>query len=439
MIPKIQTQIAKTAPPPPGLPIYGRLNPATVSFMGQTNYASTLEEKRFIFGIKRQDRRHHIYVVGQRNIGKSKLLELLIRQDIASGYGLMLIDYQGSLTKGVLDFIPQKRMEDVVYLDPADAEHSLIFNPFSGVDFKIQFIKDLTEIMKDFFGSLWMPRIDHLFRFACLALLDYPGARFSEIMNLLTDESFRLQVVKYIKNDLVKNFWEIEFSKKWLPQFETEAIRSLIDKLSQFFSHPAIRQIFNHQENKINFEEFIENKKIILVSLSRNKLGEENAAILGSIFLMKLRLAGIARQSLNESQRQDFYVYIDGFNNLALPIFENFLAEAHLGGLNFTITHTSLTQLSTKTNVSLLSNIGTLIIFRVSGEDALRLETALMPVFKARDMINLASGEFYIKMIIDGETFDPFSSRTLKVLPPSQPSYHEQIIELSRKKYTGVV
>jgi len=437
-MPKTPIQIAKTAPPPPDLPIYGETNPQKVSFIGQTNYASTLEEKRFIFGIKRSDRRNHLCLLGQKNIGKSKLLELLIRQDIAFNKGLLLLDGRGELVKEILDFIQKEKIEKVAYLDPADNQYPLSFNPFSGVKFKIPFIEDLIETMKIFFGSFWTPRLDHLLRFSFFAILERNDGHFSQVIDLLTNKDFRKQTISQLKNNLIKDFWQNQFPQKWLLKFETE-LDIVINKLSQFLSFPALGKMFEASENKIDFEDLIKNKKIILIPLSKNKLGEENAAVLTSMFLMSLRLAALNRQSFEENAREDFYVYLDSLENFSFSILKNLLQEAHLGSLALTISQASLSYLPPEVRTAFFNNIDNWIIFRLSIEDAERVEPLLAPVFKSQDLLNLSAKEFYIKMLIDGRLSDPFSARTLKVLKPLKPSFRTQIIELSRKKYSRVV
>jgi len=427
----------KLAPPPQELPIYGKIKPEECSFFGRTNYEAALEEKKFVFGIKRIDRRRHIYVIGKTGVGKSKLLELLVRQDIAYGHGLCFIDPYGDVIEEILNFISQERINDVVLIDPADIQYPISFNPLANIEssFKHQLTQGLIEVMKKQFGANWTPRLEHVFRFTCLALLDYPYATMRGMISMLTDRNYRQHVVNYIEDDTVRRFWVIEFAD-WSEKFDTDAIIPLINKLSQFLSDPMLRNIFGQKENKIDLEYLMNTNKIILINLSKGKLGEENSSFFGSMFITKIKQAGIARAVIPEVKRKDFYIYVDEFHNLVTETFENLIPEVRKYGLCLTLAHQFIGQLLPRVQASVLGNTGTIIVFRVGGEDALKLEAEMTPIFAAKDIINLGIQQFFIKATIDGETYDPFSAETLKVLPPTHPSYREEIIKQSRQKYT---
>ncbi len=430
-------QIIKYAPPPPELPIYGQVDPADVSFIGRTNYVASLEEKKFLFGIKRVDRRRHLYIIGKSGVGKSKLLELLIRQDIGYGYGLCLMDPHGDVIDAILDFIPEERMKDVVLIDPTDLDHPASFNPLQNIDpsFKHQLAQGLIEVMEKQFGANWTPRLEHVFRFTVLALLDYPHATMRGMISMLTDRNYRQKVVEYIDDDMVKRFWAIEFAD-WSEKFDTDAIIPLVNKLGQFLSDPLLRNIFGQKENKINLEELMNQKKIILINLSKGRLGEENASFLGAMFITKIKQAGMARASVPQKDRHDFYLYVDEFHNLVTETFENILSEARKYGLCLTVAHQYMGQLIPRVQMAVLGNVGSIIVFRVGGEDAVHLKPEMAPVFDVKDMINLGMQEFYMKMMIDGESYDPFSAETLKVLEAPHRSFRKEIIEESRRRYT---
>ncbi|MBI4086143.1 MAG: type IV secretion system DNA-binding domain-containing protein [Candidatus Liptonbacteria bacterium] len=430
-------QIIKYAPPPPELPVYGRVGAADASFIGRTNYVAALEEKKFIFGIKRIDRRRHLYIVGKSGVGKSKLLELLIRQDIAYGHGVCLIDPHGDVIEAMLNFIPEERINDVALIDPSDTLHPVSFNPLANVDpmFKHQLAQGLIEVMEKQFGANWTPRLEHVFRFSVLALLDYPHATMRGMISMLTDRNYRQKVVEYIEDDMVRRFWAIEFAD-WSEKFDTDAIIPLVNKLGQFLSDPLLRNIFGQKENKIDLEKFMNEKKIILINLCKGRLGEENSSFLGSMLITKIKQAGMARTVLPESERKDFYLYVDEFQNLVTATFENILTESRKYGLCLTVAHQYMGQLISLVQAAVLGNVGSIIIFRIGGDDAVKLKPEMAPVFDVKDMINLATQEFYIKMTIDGEAYDPFSAETLKVMAPAHPSYRERIIEHSRRNYT---
>jgi hypothetical protein len=430
-------QIIKYAPPPPDLPTLGRVDPGDVAFIGRTNYVASLEEKRFVFGIKRVDRRRHMYIIGKSGVGKSKLQELMIRQDIAYGHGVCVIDPHGELIEDILNFIPEERIEDVCIIDPGDVEFPSSFNPLSNIDptFKHQLTQGLIEVLRKQFGSNWTPRLEHVFRFTVLALLDYPHATMRGMISMLTDRNYRQKVVEYIQDDMVKRFWAIEFAD-WSEKFDTDAIIPLVNKLGQFLSDPMLRNIFGQKENKIDIEKLMNEQKILLINLSKGKIGEENSSFFGSMFLTKIKQAGMARAKLEPKDREDFYLYVDEFQNIVTDTFENILSEARKYGINLVIAHQYIAQLLPKVQQAVLGNVGSIVTFRVGGDDATKLKPEFAPVFDVKDMINLGVGEFYIKMTIDGESYDPFSGETLRILPATHPSYRQKVIDASRRKYS---
>jgi len=429
-------QIIKYAPPPPDLPTLGKSDPSEVVFIGRTNYVAALEEKKFVFGIKRIDRRRHMYIIGKSGTGKSKLLELMIRQDIAYGQGVCVIDPHGELIEDILNFIPKERVEDVCIIDPGDINYPSSFNPLANIDptFKHQLTQGLIEVLRKQFGANWTPRLEHVFRFTTLALLDYPHATMRGMISMLTDRNYRQKVVEYIGDDMVKRFWAIEFAD-WSEKFDTDAIIPLVNKLGQFLSDPMLRNIFGQKENKIDLEQLMNERKILLINLSKGKIGEENSSFFGAMFLTKIKQAGMARAKLEPQDRNDFYLYVDEFHNIVTDTFENIISEARKYGINLIVAHQYVGQLMPKVEEAVLGNTGSIITFRVGGDDAVKLKSDFAPIFDVKDMINLGVGEFYIKMTIDGESYDPFSAETLRVLPATHPSYRQDAIVASRRKY----
>lgn len=429
-------QIIKYAPPPPDLPVLGSVAPEEVSFIGRTNYVAALEEKKFIFGIKRVDRRRHLYIIGKSGVGKSKIQELMVRQDIAYGHGVCVIDPHGEFIDDILEFIPEDRINDVCIIDPSDTGFPASFNPLANVDpsFKHQLTQGLIEVLKKQFGANWTPRLEHVFRFTTLALLDYPYATMRGMISMLTDRNYRQKVVEYIEDDMVKRFWAIEFAD-WSEKFDTDAIIPLVNKLGQFLSDPMLRNIFGQKENKIDIEKLMNEQKIVMINLSKGKIGEENSSFFGSMFLTKIKQAGMARAKMAAKDRKDFYLYVDEFQNVVTDTFENLLSEARKYAINLTMAHQYVGQIPTKIEAAVLGNVGSIISFRVGGEDAVKLKPEFAPVFDVKDMINLGVAEFYIKMTIDGESYDPFSAETLRVLPPTHRSFREEIINASRRQF----
>ena len=429
-------QIIKYAPPPPDLPIYGQVDPEEAVFFGRTNYEAGLEAKKFVFGIKRKDRRRHFYIIGKSGVGKSKLMELMLRQDVHYGHGLCVIDPHGDLVDSVLESTPKERIKDIVLIDPSDINFPVAFNPLTNVapELKHQVTQGLIEVLKKQFGANWTPRLEHVFRFTCLALLDYPNATMQGMISLLTDRNYRQKVVEHIEDEMVKRFWAIEFAD-WSEKFDTDAIIPLVNKLGQFLSNPLLRYIFGQTENKIDIEEIMNNQKILLINLSKGKLGEENSAFFGSMFITKIYQAGMARADMPEKDRKDFYLYVDEFQNVVTDTFVNILTEARKYGIALTVAHQYRAQLPQQIMATILGNAANIIVFRVGGDDAHLLEREMTPIFKAADMINLGMKEFYVKMIVDGDVSDPFSSETLTILPPTHPSYTKDILEYNRAAY----
>ena len=438
MPPADKLQIVKYAPPPAELPALGRVDPAEVSFIGRTNYVAALEEKKFVFGIQRTDRRRHVYIVGKSGTGKSKVIELLMRQDIGQGRGICLFDPNGDLISDLLDFIPEERAGDVVIIDPLRTIAPILFNPLRGIasEHRYEAARSILEIFSAQFGSSWNPRMEHMMRFLFLALFEYPQSTMQGMLSMLTDENYRAKVTAALSNELIARFWQIEFPL-WMKNEEIEAntLMPLINKIGQFLTDPLLRTIFKTGENRIDMKRFVDEKKIVLINCARSRLGKENATFLASLFIIKLKEAGMFRSRSPEAERDDFYVYIDEFHHLVTEAFENLMSEGRKYGFALTISHQYLGQIIEHFRASIFGNAGTIIVFRVSGEDAARLESEMAPVFKIKDMINLGRREFYIKLIIDGEPHDPFSAEALKILPANHSSYREKILRISDEQY----
>jgi hypothetical protein len=434
---KIQT--VKYAPPPPGLPIYGQVNPRKITFIGKTNYSTSLEQKNFIFGIKRLDRKHNVNIIGRSGVGKSKLLEIMIRQDIFYDYGLCLFDFDGDIISNLLDFIPKEKINNIVLIDFAAKDKFIGFNPFLNInsDFKHQFVNGLIEIMKNQFGENWnwTPRLEHLFRFTILALLEKPNSTFKDIILMLTDVNFRRNVIHFIRDDLTKNFWEKEFeSLSVFKNFNDEVLIPLINKISSLLSNPYLNNILSQKENKIDFNDFIQNNKIILINLASQIIGKNEASFLGLLMLLNIKQAGFLRMNLNQNFNE-YYIYVDDFYMINNKIFEEFIMNSKKYKFLLTLSYKQISQFDSNIKNTILNNFGIHIIFRLTNEDAAILKSEFSPVFDIKDMINLGNQEFYIKMIIDNETKDPFSAQTLKVLNPPHQSFKNEILKNSFLNY----
>src|SRR3989339_1636980 len=425
---------SRRADPPMNLPTLKHYKSQELSLFGETNFRGETVD----FGIKREDRRRHLYVVGKSGVGKSKLLEKLVMNDFAAGKGVCVIDPHGDLIQSLLYYIPENRIKDVVYFSPSDWKYPIAFNPIANVsrDLKQQVAQGMIEIFKKFFGADWTPKIEHVFRFTILALLDYKKATIMGMQQMLTDRSYRQDVISQIQDHVVKKFWANEFSS-WSEKFDNEAIVPLVNKLGQFLSNEMVRNIVAQQVNKVDFDDILNNQRILLVELSKGKLGEENSALLGSLIITKIEQHIMARALVSQEERKDFYLYVDEFQNFATKTFDNILSEARKYRLNLTVSHQYLGQLLPSTKETVFGNVGSMITFRMGADDGQYLSKEFAPRFTANDIMNLGVREMYIKMSIDGLVTPAFSGYTMNVPDPDFSSnVAQQAIEKSRTKYS---
>ncbi len=432
LVSNVVSTTSRRAPAPDILPVHGSVAPKEVSFVGQTNYRN---DKK-IFGLKRIDRRRHLYVIGKTGSGKSKLLELLLISDIKDGHGCCIIDPHGDLALEILKYVPKERIDDVIYIDPTDRNFPIGFNPLEPVEdyeSRQHLSTFFIAIFKKLFAATWNSRMEHLIRYVTLALLETPDSNILGIPRMLSDVAYRQRVIKQIQDPVVKAFWTNEFSASD-GQFSSEAVVPILNKVGQFISNPIVRNIVGQRKNVLHFDEFMNEGKIVIINLSKGKLGDENTALLGSMFITKIQQAALARAKVSEDQRRDFYFYVDEFQNFATDAFSSILSEARKYHLNLTIAHQYMGQLPPDVRATAFGNVGTMITFAVGGDDAAYLSKEFSPTFSADDMINLNTREMYVKMSIDGKITPPFSAYSLNV-PETSNDYTQQIIDASRKKY----
>lgn len=420
--------LARKSDPPQDLP---RAGEKEVSTFGITNYHNNFVK----FGIRLEDRRRHLYVVGKSGVGKSKLLELLIKEDLERGRGVAVLDPHGDLVDSVLKHVPKDRIDDVILFDPGDTEFPIAFNPLAKVDeaYKMQLTIGFLDIFKKLFGDNWTYRLEHVLRYTTLALLDSPNTTVLSILKMLNDKNYRQKIVARIEDNVVKSFWVSEFAA-WSEKFDSEAITPLLNKVGQFVATNMIRNIIGQPSVQFDIREVMDQKKILLMKVSKGLLGEENSALLGSMIITKMYQAAMSRANVAEEQRPDFYFYVDEFQNFSTDTFYEILSEARKYHLDLTIAHQYMGQLSSKIRQTVFGNVGSMISFRVGAEDAAVLEKEYEPIFKERDIINLGVREFYVKMSVKGESREAFSGRTVDVPKPKE-DYTREIIERSRRKY----
>jgi hypothetical protein len=428
IVPHVVHVLARKAEPPQDLP---RAEDPDVSGFGITNYHNNFVR----FGVKRADRRRHLYTVGKSGSGKSKLLELLIYEDLINGKGVGVLDPHGDLVDNILELVPKHRIKDVIYFDPADINFPISFNPLENVaeEYKMQVTIGFIYIFKKLFGSNWTDRLEHVLRYTVLALLDSPNTTVLSILKMLTDKNYRQTIVSRIKDNVVKNFWVSEFAG-WSEKFDAEAITPLLNKVGQFVATNMIRNIIGQPTNKINIRQIMDEEKILLMKVSKGLLGEENSSLMGAMIITKLYQAAMSRADMKEADRKDFYFYVDEFQNFATDTFSEILSEARKYCLDLTIAHQYMGQLSNLVQKTVFGNVGSIVSFRVGADDANVLAQEYNPVFKERDIINLGVREFYCKMSVNGEIREAFSGKTIDV-PKVKESYVEEIIANSRNTY----
>ncbi|NIA02478.1 MAG: type IV secretion system DNA-binding domain-containing protein [Nitrospirae bacterium] len=428
LVPHVVHVLSKKAEAPQDLP---RDTEKDVSVFGITNYHNNFDK----FGIKRKDRSRHLYVVGKSGSGKSKLLELLIREDLKAGKGVGVLDPHGDLVDNCLSYVPKDRIKDVIYFDPADLDFPVSFNPMENVAEaqKMQVTIGFIQIFKKLFGSNWTDRLEHVLRYTVLALLDSPNTTVLSILKMLTDKNYRQNVVSRIQDNVVKNFWVSEFAG-WSEKFDAEAITPLLNKVGQFVATNMIRNIIGQPKSKFDLRKVMDEGKIVFMKVSKGLLGEENSGLLGAMIVTKLYQAAMSRADMPEDKRRDFYFYVDEFQNFATDTFAEILSEARKYNLNLTIAHQHMGQLSDFVRKTVFGNVGSIINFRVGANDAGYLAEEYTPVFKERDIINLGVREFYCKMSVAGEIREAFSARTVDC-NKTEDHFVKEIIENSRATY----
>ncbi len=433
--PNIVWASSKTAEPPAKLPIVTG-NPAideNMSAFGLTNFRGINHQ----FGMLRSDRSRHLYIIGQTGAGKSGLLELFALSDIFHGQGYAIIDPHGDLAVDNMKFIPGSRLKDVVYFNPADTAFPVGFNPLevTNPDQKNNISSEVIGVMKRMFGESWGPRLEYILRFTILALLDRPSTTMLDIARMLTDKKFRKETLSYCKDSVVLQFWNVEYAS-WNEKFQAEAIAPVLNKVGAFTANPIIRNIIGQPKSTFNIREIMDEGKILIVNLSKGLIGEDNASILGSFLVTKIQLAAMSRSDIpNIEDRRPFYLYVDEFQNFATDSFATILSEARKYALNLTVANQYIGQMSETVRDAVFGNVGSMISFRVSADDAPMLGKQFEPQFEPGDLLQMHNRHFIINMVINGEKVPAFSATTLK-LPPEQIDNSALIIEHSRRLYS---
>jgi len=417
------------------------MNNDETTILAETNFRN----KRTKFGIKTDDRRRHVYVIGKTGMGKSVLLENMAIQDIQNGHGVAVVDPHGEFAERMLDFVPSSRVNDVIYINPADLDFPITFNIMEKVDPEYRYLvaSGLMGVFKKIWPDVWSARMEYILRNAILSLLEYPGSTLLGINRLLADKDYRQKVMEKITDSSVKAFWTNEFAK-YPDRFREEAVAPIQNKVGQFISTPLIRNIIGQVKSSVDMREIMDKGKILIVNLSKGKIGEDASQLLGALVITKLQLAAMGRVDVPESKRKDFYLYVDEFQTFATDAFANILSEARKYRLSLVLAHQYVAQLdtmgekgkNTKVRDAIFGNVGTIVAFRVGAEDAEFLEKEFLPVFTADDLVNLTKYNIYLKLMIDGTASRAFSAVTLPPYSIPEKTFRDKIIKVSRERYT---
>jgi hypothetical protein len=406
-----------------------------------TYFAETdARNKRIKFGIKSKDRSRHLYAIGKTGMGKSTLLENLAIQDIRDGNGIAFIDPHGKSADLLLEYIPKERINDVVYFAPFDMEYPVSFNVMEDVGAERRHLvsSGLMSAFKKIWVDAWSARMEYILNNIMLALLEYPGSTLLGVNRMLADKDFRKRVVENITDPSVKAFWVDEYAK-YTDKFAAEAAPAIQNKVGQFVTNPLIRNIIGQPKSTFDIRKIMDEKKILIINLSKGRVGESNANLLGSMLITKIYLAAMSRAELNEKQlaaAPNFYLYVDEFQSFANESFADILSEARKYKLNLLIAHQYIEQMSEEVRAAVFGNVGTMCVFRVGAYDAEVLEKEFAPQFTAEDIVNLQKYQMYLKLMIDGVGSPPFSATGLGPPDRPNPTYVKEIIDASRAKFS---
>ena len=406
-----------------------------ISVFAQTTYRNEFKK----FGIKTDDRRRHMYLIGKTGMGKSTVLENMIVDDIRAGHGVAVVDPHGDLAEKIIEFIPSERVKDVVYFNPSDINFPIAFNVVEQVESHLRHLvaSGLIGVFQKLWADSWGPRLEYILRNAILAILDFPGSTLMGVVRMLSDKNYRKKVVANIKDPVVKAFWEKEFSG-YADKFASEAVSPIQNKVGQFLSNSLMRNIIGQVKSSIDIRDIMDNGKILIMNLSKGRIGEDNSALLGAMMITKIQLAAMSRVDVPEKERRDFYLYIDEFQNFSTDSFASILSEARKYRLNLILAHQYIEQLSENVKPAVFGNVGTMVVFRVGAADAEELVKEFTPTFTEEDIVNLPKYEMYLKLMIDGIASSPFSAVGLPPLKEEEKTDNvKKVIEYSRKEYAS--
>ena len=413
------------------------MNNNEITFFAET----TFRNERKKFGIKTDDRRRHMYIIGQTGTGKTTLQMNMMISDILAGRGMGFVDPHGEMAERLLHYIPENRIKDVIYFNPADMEFPIAFNAIETTDVKARHLiaSGLMGVFKKIWPDVWSARMEYILNNTILALLEVPGSTLLGVNRMFSDKIFRKNIVNQISDPVIKAFWTQEYAA-YQQKYEQEATAAIQNKIGQFSSATIIRNIIGQPTSSFNFRQAMDEGKIVIMNLSKGRLGEDNTKLLGGMLITKIQLAAMSRVDILEEDRKDFYLYVDEFQTFVTDSFADILSEARKFRLDLTIANQYIGQLVHDQNVkvkdAIFGNVGTFIAFRAGGEDVEFLEEKqFSPNITAQDLLNLPNYNIYLRLLIDGVPSRPFSAITLPPYSKPEISYVDEIIEHSRKIY----
>lgn len=402
-----------------------------ICLFAQTNFRNQMRR----FGIKTDDRRRHMYVIGKTGMGKTTVMENMVLSDIYNGHGVGIVDPHGDFAEKIIDFIPPNRINDIVYINPADTGFPVGFNilEYESEEQKGLIVGGLMATFKKIWPDVWSSRMEYILNNTLLALLDYPGSTLLGINRILGEKAFRKKVVRKLKDPVIKSFWQNEF-ENYEPRYQKEAVAPIQNKIGQFLSSSVIRNMVAQVKSTINIRQLMDDKKIIIMNLSKGRIGEDNSRLLGGMLVTKIQLSAMERVDTPEEERKDFFLYVDEFQNFATPAFANILSEARKYRLSIIMAHQYVAQLDEVVADAVFGNVGSIITFRVGGSDAEALTKEFTPTFMEEDIVNLSKFTIILKLMIDGVASQPFTANTM---PPigSPTGSREKVIKVSRERY----
>ena len=405
--------------------------PEEICVFAQTNFRN----KPRRFGIKLDDRRRHMYIIGKTGMGKSTMMENMMLHDIYSGHGVGLVDPHGDFAEKIINYIPSWRINDIAYLNPSDMGYPIGFNILEvhNEEQKHLVAAGMMATFKKIWPDVWSARMEYILNNTLLALLEYPGSTLLGINRLLADKKYRGRVVRKITDPVIKAFWQNEFAN-YPDRYMTEAVAPIQNKIGQFLSASIIRNMVAQVKSTIDVRQLMDEGKILIMNLAKGRIGEDNSRLLGGMLITKIQLSAMERVDQPEAQRRDFFLYVDEFQNFATPSFANILSEARKYRLSLVMAHQYITQLDEIVADAVFGNVGSLVTFRVGAADAEILAKEFAPIFLEEDIVNLAKYQVMLKLMIDGVASQPFSALTLSPIGHPTDSA-EKVIRVSRERY----